>query len=130
MRPARAAHVPLVLLQNWFTGQNVLSRQKKLHCPSTHEFFGAQSPSSRHPARQLSVAVLQMLLSAQCSSSVHGPFAMHLVVVVSQNVPLGQSRLEVHETNDWQYPSALQKLFAGQPALLLHLHEPLAASHT
>jgi hypothetical protein len=72
--------------------------------------------------------VLHTLLKAQCSSSVHGPFGMQRVVVMSQNVPLGQSRFEVHDANDWQYPRELQKLFAGQPALLLHLHEPEAMS--
>jgi hypothetical protein len=128
--PDLSPQVPLVRSQNWFTGQKLLSRQKKLHWPFTHEFFGTQSPSSRHPARHCSNAVLQMLLSGQCSSSVHGPVGMHFVVVVSQNVPLGQSRFEVHDANDWQYPSALQKLFTGQPAVPVHLHEPLAMSHT
>jgi len=102
VRPGRAAQVPVVRLQNWSTGQNVLSRQKKVHCPFTHEFLGLQSPSSRHPARQLSVAVLQMSSSGQCSSRVHGPLGMQRVVVVSQKVPPGQSRFEVHEANDWQ----------------------------
>ena len=55
---------------------------------------------------------------------------MQRVVVVSQNVPPGQSRFEVQDANDWQYPSELQKLFAGQPALLVHLHDPEVASQS
>ena len=101
-RAGRVAQVPLVRSQNWLTAQNELSRQKNWHCPVTHEFFGAQSPSSRQPARHCSVAVLHTWLSAQCSSSVHGPLGMQRVVVMSQNVPPGQSRFEVHEANDWQ----------------------------
>jgi hypothetical protein len=53
---------------------------------------------------------------------------MHRVVVVSQNVPLGQSRFEVHEANDWQKPSGLQKLPDGQFALLVQRHPPDAMS--
>ena len=101
-RPACVEQVPLSRLQNWFTGQNVLSRQKNWHCPLTHEFLGMQSPSSRHPARHESVEVLHTWLSGQCSSSVQGPLGMQRVVVVSQNVPIGQSRFDVQEANDWQ----------------------------
>ena len=78
--------------------------------------------------RQLNVWLLQMLLGRQCSSRVHGPSAMHRVVVVSQNVPDGQSRFEVHEENDWQKPSGLQKLPVGQPALVVQRQPPEAMS--
>jgi hypothetical protein len=101
-RLGRVAQVPVMRLQNWFTGQNELSRQKNVHCPLTQEFFGVQSPSSRQPGRHERVAVLHTLLKAQCSSSVHGPLGMQRVVVMSQKVPPGQSRFEVHEANDWQ----------------------------
>jgi hypothetical protein len=59
-RPALGAHVPLVLLQNWFTGQYVLSRQKLVHVPLLQVFFGAQSPSFRQPGLQAAVTALQI----------------------------------------------------------------------
>ena len=55
---------------------------------------------------------------------------MHLEVVVSQNRPAGQSRFEVHEANDWQKPSELQKLPIGQPAFEVQRHPPLTGSQT
>lgn len=92
--------VPVALLQNCPAGHAWFSRQKNLHNPFTHEFFGAQSPSCRHPRPHDCKAGLQIESKAQCSSSVQGPVAMHLAVVVSQNRPAGQSRFDVHEAYD------------------------------
>lgn len=138
-RPVRVRHWPFVLSQNLLTGQPWLSRQNGWHWPFTHAsraaavtipVGSAQSPSVRQPMRQVSVWLLQMVLGAQCSSSVHGPSGMHRVVEVSQNVPEGQSRLEVHVANDWQKPSGLQKFPLGQPALLAQRQPPDARSQS
>jgi hypothetical protein len=127
-RPGRAAQRPVAVSQNWLTGQPWLSRQNVVHCPFTQASLGAQSPSPRHPARQASVETLQTLLKAQCSSRLQGPSAVQRVVVVSQKVPVGQSRFEVHDANDWQKPRGLQKLPAGQPLFPVHRQAPEVGS--
>src|SRR4051812_29082026 len=68
-RPAFGAQLPVVGLQNWFTGHDELSRQNVTQLPLTQAFFGTQSPSCRQLILQCSVVESQMKSNGQCSSS-------------------------------------------------------------
>ena len=129
VRPGRAPQLPCVDdEQNWFSGHPSLTRQKPdLHWPFWHAFFGEQSPSRRQPGLHCNAASCRPCRARTAVDGAAAPPAMHLFEVMSQNVPPGQSRFDVHAAIDWQNPRPLQKLPALQPALLVQRHAPVTA---